>query len=74
MLSRPLNKMPSDIKAELERQNLCSAYDARPPYQRNDYLGWILKAKRPQTRAKRTAQMLSELKSGKSYMGMRRGK
>ena len=74
MLVRPLNKMPKDIEAELKRQNLRSAYDMRPPYQRNDYLGWIAKAKLPQTRAKRIAQMFSELKSGKSYMGMRWGK
>ncbi len=44
--------------------------DDRPPYQRNDYLGWIARAKRPDTRAKRIAQMLDELAKGTSYMNM----
>ncbi len=48
-----------------------SAYEARPAYQRNDYLGWITRAKRPETRSKRLHQMLDELAQGGVYMGMR---
>lgn len=42
----------------------------RPPYQRNDYLGWILRAARKETRDKRLAQMIYELEKGDVYMGM----
>ncbi len=45
-------------------------YGERPFYQRNDYLGWIGRAKRAETRAKRIAQMLDELEEGGVYMGM----
>ena len=53
--------MPLEVREALERAGLRPAYDARPPYQRNDYLGWIARAKRPETRARRLAQMLEEL-------------
>jgi uncharacterized protein YdeI (YjbR/CyaY-like superfamily) len=43
-------------------------YRERPPYQRNDYLMWINKAKLKATKQKRLAQMLAELKSGDAYM------
>ena len=48
-----------------------AAYDARPPYQRNDYLAWIARAKRPETREKRVVQMLDELAGGTHYMKMK---
>ena len=47
-----------------------AAYRARPPYQRNDYLGWIDRAKRPETKARRLQQMLDELEQGDVYMKM----
>jgi len=47
------------------------SYNARPPYQRNDYLGWIGRAKREETRQRRLAQMLAELEDGAKYMKMR---
>ena len=59
----------TDHKAA-EREKLREAYDARPPYQRNDYLGWIARAKREATREKRLAQMLDELRLGDRYMKM----
>ena len=46
------------------------AYRARPPYQRNDYLGWIDRAKRPETKERRLGQMLAELEQGDLYMKM----
>ena len=69
-LKRALNPMPDDIAARLEASGLRAAYDARPPYQRNDYLGWIARAKRPETREKRMSQMLDELADGTRYMKM----
>ena len=67
---RPRCPMPDDVMAELQKEGLTKAYAARPPYQRNDYLGWITRAKRPETRRKRMDQMLDELRSGDAYMGM----
>ena len=62
--------MPPDIRRQLTERGLWADYQARPPYQRNDYLGWIAQAKRPATRAKRVAQMLAELERGGVYMKM----
>jgi uncharacterized protein YdeI (YjbR/CyaY-like superfamily) len=62
--------MPDFVRAALVSRELMRAFDARPPYQRNDYLGWIARAKRPETRDKRLEQMLSELASGDRYMNM----
>jgi uncharacterized protein YdeI (YjbR/CyaY-like superfamily) len=70
-LARPLNDMPHEIADALAAAGLEQAYAARPAYQRNDYLGWIARAKLPQTRAKRMAQMLDELARGGVYMKMK---
>jgi len=69
-LVRALNPMPPDIAQRLEARGLRAAYDARPAYQRNDYLGWIARAKTDATREKRTVQMLDELARGGVYMNM----
>jgi uncharacterized protein YdeI (YjbR/CyaY-like superfamily) len=63
--------MPDDIRAALEQRDLMAAYDARPPYQRNDYLIWIARARLPETREKRINQMLEELTQGGIYMRLR---
>jgi uncharacterized protein YdeI (YjbR/CyaY-like superfamily) len=60
--------MPAAVRAALKTSRLASAYRARPPYQRNDYLMWIRKAVRPETRARRIEQMLHELRRGDVYM------
>lgn len=70
VLKREKNPMPTDIADRLDAAGLRAAYDARPPYQRNDYLGWIGRAKRPETREKRLVQMLDELEGGMRYMNM----
>lgn len=70
-LQRPAQQMPVDIAEMLTEHRLRGAYDDRPAYQRNDYLAWIARAKRPETRSKRIDQMLSELEAGGVYMGMR---
>ncbi|MEJ2239052.1 MAG: YdeI/OmpD-associated family protein [Gemmatimonadales bacterium] len=62
--------MPDFVREALVRADLMEAFERRPPYQRNDYLGWIARAKRPATREKRLAQMLDELASGDRYMNM----
>lgn len=70
---RPLRKredMPDFVRHALDERGLREKYDARPPYQRNDYLIWISKVKRDETKQKHLAQMLDELESGGVYMGM----
>jgi uncharacterized protein YdeI (YjbR/CyaY-like superfamily) len=62
--------MPDDIRSALAARKLTAAYEARPPYQRNDYLGWIARAKLPATQQKRLQQMLDELAQGDVYMKM----
>jgi uncharacterized protein YdeI (YjbR/CyaY-like superfamily) len=62
--------MPKYVRAALEDRNLMEAYLQRPPYQQNDYIGWITSAKRDATRQKRLEQMLDELFRGGLYMKM----
>jgi uncharacterized protein YdeI (YjbR/CyaY-like superfamily) len=69
-MARPREAMPQDVAAALDMRALRSAYDARPPYQRNDWLIWINAAKRADTRNRRIAAMLTELQAGEGYMGM----
>ncbi len=69
-LSRPLNPMPPDVAQRLRQTRLTKKFEDRPPYQCNDYLGWINRAKRDETRQKRIAQMLNELRQGGVYMNM----
>jgi uncharacterized protein YdeI (YjbR/CyaY-like superfamily) len=70
VLKRAINPMPDDIALRLDQAGLRAAYEARPPYQRNDYLGWIARGKREATREKRIKQMLDELAGGRLYMKM----
>jgi uncharacterized protein YdeI (YjbR/CyaY-like superfamily) len=70
-LTRQVYNMPDYVAEALDREALRERYRARPPYQQNDYIGWILRAKREETRQKRLNQMLEELKSGDAYMGMK---
>lgn len=67
---RPREAMPGFVEEALSEQKLREAYDLRPPYQRNDYLIWINRAKREVTRRKRLSQMLDELRRGDVYMNM----
>lgn len=69
-LKRPIHPMPVYVREALKASGLEAAYAERPPYQRNDYIGWIIKAKLPATRQKRLSQMLDELARGDVYMKM----
>jgi uncharacterized protein YdeI (YjbR/CyaY-like superfamily) len=70
-LTRIRYEMPAFVREALESRGLINAYRARPAYQQNDYLGWIGRAKRPETKEKRLNQMLDELESGGVYMKMK---
>jgi uncharacterized protein YdeI (YjbR/CyaY-like superfamily) len=67
---RARNPMPDDILELLKSENVIEDYFARPSYQQNDYLGWISRAARAETRQKRINQMISELREGGVYMKM----
>ena len=62
--------MPDYVRLALEQRGLMDDYESRPAYQQNDYIGWITRAKRQQTREKRLQQMLDELELGGVYMNM----
>ena len=62
--------MPTFVQEALAQRGLMSTYQNRPAYQQNDYIGWISRAKREETRKKRLDQMLDELEHGDRYMKM----
>ena len=70
-MKRDIYPMPDDIRTVLDARGLVGAYNGRPAYQQNDYVGWIGRAKRLETRRKRIAQMLDELEAGGVYMKMK---
>ena len=70
-LKRPIYPMPDFVRDGLLQHDLMTAYTSRPAYQQNDYIGWITRAKRPETREKRLQQMLDELERGDLYMKMK---
>ena len=70
-MSRTIYEMPDEIRLAIEARRVMSAYRARPAYQQNDYVGWIIRAKLSSTKAKRLAQMLDELEKGGVYMHMK---
>lgn len=70
-LIRPPQPMPDFVREALMERQLMALYEARPAYQRNDYLMWINNAKHDATKHKRLAQMLDELTTGGVYMRMK---
>ena len=71
MTPRPRYEMPDFFRDALNTRRLMNAYLARPPYQQNDYIGWVTRAKLETTKQKRLHQMLDELKHGGIYMKMK---
>lgn len=70
-LKRSKHPMPAFVRRALIDRGLMDAYRKRPAYQQNDYIGWIEKAKREETKMKRLAQMLNELEASGIYMKMK---
>jgi uncharacterized protein YdeI (YjbR/CyaY-like superfamily) len=62
-------KMPDYVRDALNKRHLIDAYHA-DEYQQNDYISWITRAKRDETKEKRLSQMLDEFEGGKLYMNM----
>lgn len=69
-LQRPRHDLPDFVETALTERGLMDAYRERPAYQQNDYIGWINRAKQPNTKEKRLQQMLDELATGGVYMKM----
>ena len=69
-LVREPNPMPASVSRALAQRGLTEAYERRPAYQRNDYLGWIARARHAETQLRRLEQMLDELADGGFYMSM----
>lgn len=63
--------MPAYIKQALDESGAMVEYKSRPAYQQNDYIGWIDRAKKQETKDKRLRQMVDELKVGGVYMKMK---
>jgi len=70
MARRPKQQMPDDVREELDERGVMDLYLERPFYQRNDYLAWIGRAAKIETRRRRIEQMLDELEQGGVYMKM----
>ena len=70
-LKRPRYPVPDFVRMALKDRGLMNDYRDRPAYQQNDYIGWITRAKREETRIKRLNQMLDELEKGGVYMKMK---
>lgn len=70
-LKRLENPIPGFIEKVLIDKDLMASFKERPAYQQNDYLGWINRAKREETKEKRLAQMLQELEKGGVCMNMK---
>lgn len=65
--ARPPLCMPDDFAAALDANaGAKAAFEAFAPSHRREYLGWILEAKRAETRARRIAQAIGQLAEGKS--------
>jgi uncharacterized protein YdeI (YjbR/CyaY-like superfamily) len=71
MPPRARYEMPKYFREALNARGLMKAYLARPPYQQNDYIGWVTRAKLEATKQKRLDQMLDELEKGGVYMKMK---
>lgn len=63
--------MPDSFRNDLNARSLMGVYRSRPPYQQNDYIGWITRAKLEATIQRRLNQMLDELEKGNVYMNMK---
>lgn len=68
-LKRPRLPLPEDVRQALELSDLMGAFEARPDFQRDGYIGWIVESRREFMRRKRIGQLLEELEAGNSYLG-----
>ena len=65
------HKIPVFVRRALVKEKVLEAYLSRPPHQQNDYIGWINRAKKEETKMKRLNQMFDGLKKGIVCMKMK---
>lgn len=70
-LIREIHPIPGYVKEALDNHKLTEKHTQKSAYQQNDYIGWITRAKRDDTRNRRLEQMIVELKQGGVYMKMK---
>ena len=64
--SKPPLTVPTDLQAAIAAEPAARAtWDAFPPSGKREYVEWVTEAKRDETRAKRLAQTIAQLKEGK---------
>lgn len=64
--------IPPSIKKILKKESLLEKYNEQIYTYRKGYVQWIEEARQEETKKKRIGIMLSELREGKEYMGMKR--
>jgi uncharacterized protein YdeI (YjbR/CyaY-like superfamily) len=63
--------MPDFVRQALADNSPINTYHSRPPYQQNDYTGWINRAVRNETKRKRPDQVIDGPQKGNVYMEMK---
>lgn len=64
--AKPPLETPGDLAAALGNEPAAQAgFDGLPPGARREYIEWIAEAKRPETREKRIAKAVEQLRDGK---------
>jgi len=64
-----MQPMTGNVRGALAKKKLTEAFEARPDYQRNDYLKWIALANGVAAKQQRIDQMLAELEAGNAFKG-----
>lgn len=62
-------ELPLTYKKILNQKNLLEIFRMRPPHQKRDYVHWVTSPKRPETKVRRFAILLNDLRTG-TYMKM----
>lgn len=61
-----VHKIPTDLKDSLvAKQNVYSAWEDITPLARNEFICWVISAKKPETRKRRIRRTCEELDEGK---------
>lgn len=67
-LAKPEAEVPSDLAEALAGDAIATAiWQGFPPSCRREYCEWVAGAKRPETRARRLAQTVAQLREGKRH-------
>ena len=65
-LPAPVHSLPADLKEAInEKPAVKNAWDELTPLARNEWICWVISAKKDDTRAKRINRSIEDLKAGK---------